>query len=172
MWASSEADPGCRVNSPEGPASPTSKGPAGRGAGSGLQATWDCGLSKPTAGWTPLPEEARPPHPVPWAGGPHPCLINTRSGRLLLCSVSSQTVFMSNPPRRSPEGFEVSGCTNKDVTLAHTELLNEDGFDVEAVARGKWPGLPAAGGWGEPRLEARAGWGGLSLAGPRKKGSR
>lgn len=40
---------------------------------------------------------------------------------------------MSNPPRRSPEGFEVSGRTNKDVTLAHTAVLNEDRFDVEAV---------------------------------------
>lgn len=42
---------------------------------------------------------------------------------------------MSNPPRRPPEGFEVSRLTNKDVTLAHTALLNEDRFDVGAVAR-------------------------------------
>ena len=41
---------------------------------------------------------------------------------------------MSNPLRRSPEGFEVSGRTNKDVTLAHTAPLNEHGFDVRL-----WP---------------------------------
>lgn len=35
---------------------------------------------------------------------------------------------MSNPPRSFPEGFQVSGKTNKDVTLAHVVLLNEDGL--------------------------------------------
>lgn len=35
---------------------------------------------------------------------------------------------MSNTLRRSLEGFEVSGRINKDVTLAHTAFLNEDGL--------------------------------------------
>lgn len=119
-----------------------------------------------------------------WSGpfcprGTHPgleaaptrCLINTQSSCLLLCSISSPTFFMSNPPRRSPEGFEVSGRANKDVTLALAVLLNEHGFDVEAaalegsslppaattpIASGQ-PGLPAAGergwGWESPGLK-------------------
>lgn len=38
---------------------------------------------------------------------------------------------MLNPPRKSPEGFEVLGCVNKDVTMVDTGLLNEDRrFDV------------------------------------------
>lgn len=150
----------CRANSPMG------KEP-------GLQVAGMVALESLQQAGPPRPRRARPRHPRPWAGGggalvtcpvlwsPTPCLINAWSGRLLLCSISSPTFFMSNPPRRSPEGFEVSGRTNKDVTLAHAALLNEDGFDVEAVglegsgfpahplsAAGR-PGLPAAGrrGW-------------------------
>lgn len=38
---------------------------------------------------------------------------------------------MLNPPRKSPEGFEVLGCVNKDVTMLDLGLLNEDRrFDV------------------------------------------
>lgn len=51
--------------------------------------------------------------------------------RAAFCSVSSPDIFMLNPPRKSPEGFEVLGCVNKDVTMADTGLLNEDRrFDV------------------------------------------
>lgn len=51
--------------------------------------------------------------------------------RAAFCSVSSPDIFMLNPPRKSPEGFEVLGCVNKDVTMVDTGLLNEDRrFDV------------------------------------------
>jgi hypothetical protein len=73
--------------------------------------------------WTPTLDLGSSPS----RSAPTPCLITNRSGRLLLCSISSPTFFMSNPPR-SPEGFEVSGRTSKDVTLAHAALLNEHGF--------------------------------------------
>lgn len=92
---------------------------------------------------------------------------------------------MSNPPRRSPEGFEVSGRTNKDVTLAHAALLNEDGFDVEAVGpegssfpahpppllqRGGQACLQPAGRGAEPRFDAERAKRGPGLAGPGKQG--
>lgn len=67
------------------------------------------------------------PHPPSSTQG----LIKTRMQQAAFCSVSSPDIFMLNPPRKSPEGFEVLGCVNKDVTTVDTGLLNEDRrFDV------------------------------------------
>lgn len=67
------------------------------------------------------------PHPPSSTQG----LIKTRMQEAAFCSVSSPDIFMLNPPRKSPEGFEVLGCVNKDVTTVDTGLLNEDRrFDV------------------------------------------
>lgn len=67
------------------------------------------------------------PHPPSSTQG----LIKTRMHQAAFCSVSSPDIFMLNPPRKSPEVFEVLGCVNKDVTTVDTGLLNEDRrFDV------------------------------------------
>lgn len=59
-------------------------------------------------------------------------LIKARMHWAAFCSVSSPAFFlMLNPPRKSPEGFELLGRVNKDVTIAHAALLNEyRRFDV------------------------------------------
>lgn len=71
-----------------------------------------------------------PPHPPSFTQG----LIKTRMYQAAFCSVSSPDIFMLNPPRKSPEVFEVLGCVNKDVTTVDTGLLNEDRrFDVRTL---------------------------------------
>lgn len=67
------------------------------------------------------------PHPPSSTQG----LIKTRMHQAAFSSVSSPDIFLLNPPRKSPEVFEVLGCVNKDVTTVDTGLLNEDTrFDV------------------------------------------
>lgn len=70
------------------------------------------------------------PHPPSSAQG----LIKTRMHHAAFSSVSSPDIFFLNPPRKSPEVFEVLGCVNKDVTMVDTGLLNEDTrFDVRTL---------------------------------------
>lgn len=70
------------------------------------------------------------PHPPSSTQG----LIKTRMHQAASSSVSSPDFFLLNPPRKSPEVFEVLGCVNKDVTTVDTGLLNEDTrFDVRTL---------------------------------------
>lgn len=72
---------------------------------------------------------------LPCPPSPSQGLIKTRMHHTAFYSVSSSDIFMLNPPRKSPEGFEVLGCVNKDVTMVDTGLLNEDRrFDVGTLS--------------------------------------
>lgn len=66
-------------------------------------------------------------------------LIKARMPWVCFCSVSSPDLFfMLNPPRKSPEAFEVLGYVNKDVTIPHTLPLNEyRRFDVAVLQHPK-----------------------------------